>query len=176
MGLFARYALVVGVMLVLLTFLLTGGRGLSSQPAEPSAEGKVYSIYPIGFVHKKDGQTFLVIEKRYQPGLLGLEEWSHIHVLWWFDRNDRPERRAILQVHPRGDKNNPLTGVFACRAPVRPNLIGLTVCRILAVRDNVIEIEEIDAFDGTPIIDIKPFTPGPDCPKDVRVPSWAKPK
>ncbi|MCS7238268.1 MAG: tRNA (N6-threonylcarbamoyladenosine(37)-N6)-methyltransferase TrmO [Thermoguttaceae bacterium] len=145
----------------------------SLQPALPE---KSFTIYPIGHVERKGGRTFLVIHERYQPGLVGLENWSHIHVLWWFDRNDQPDRRAILQVHPRGDKNNPLTGVFACRAPVRPNLIGLTLCRVLKVEAGVIEIGDIDALDGTPILDIKPFVPGTDCAQDVRVPAWAGPK
>ncbi len=69
----------------------------------------------------------ITLDKKYQEGLLGLEHWSHIQVIWWFDKNDTPEKRAILQVHPRGDQKNPLTGVFATRSPFRPNLIALTL-------------------------------------------------
>jgi tRNA-Thr(GGU) m(6)t(6)A37 methyltransferase TsaA len=76
-------------------------------------------------------------------------------------------------VHPRGDAANPLTGVFACRAPVRPNLIAMSLCKVIAVRENVIEIEKIDAFDGTPVLDIKPYTPGQDSVPNARVPAWA---
>jgi tRNA (Thr-GGU) A37 N-methylase len=82
----------------------------------------------------------------------------------------------MLQVHPRGDKNNPVTGVFACRAPVRPNLIGLSLCKVLAVKDNVVEVQTIDAFEGTPVLDLKPFAPGQDLPSGVKVPKWAGPK
>ena len=73
-------------------------------------------------------------------------------------------------------QQNPLTGVFACRAPVRPNLIALSVCKILSVRGNVVTLDDLDAFDGTPVLDLKPFIP-PDSPREgVRVPDWAKGK
>jgi tRNA (Thr-GGU) A37 N-methylase len=61
-----------------------------------------------------------------------------------------------LQVHPRGDPSNPLCGVFATRAPVRPNLIALSRCRVLSVQGSVIEIDDIDAMPDTPVLDIKP--------------------
>ena len=118
----------------------------------------------------------IVLDKKYQEGLLGLGQWSHVQVIWWFDKNDTPQKRAILQVHPRADKSNPLTGVFACRAPVRPNLIALSLCKIVSVKDNVIEMDKIDAFEGTPIIDLKPYAPGLDSASDVKVPKWAGPK
>ena len=79
----------------------------------------------------------------------------------------------MLQVHPRGNKDNPLTGVFACRSPARPNLIGLTLCKVLSVKDNVVEVEKIDAFSDTPILDLKPYLPGYDS-ADASVPDWIK--
>jgi tRNA-Thr(GGU) m(6)t(6)A37 methyltransferase TsaA len=123
---------------------------------------KVFSVHPIGYVKKIDGKTVIVLNKKYQPGLLGMEKQDEIWVLWWFDRNDTPEKRSILQVHPRGNPDNPLTGVFATRAPVRPNLIALTKCKVIAVKDNVIEIESIDAFPDTPVLDIKSVIGGSD--------------
>jgi len=98
-----------------------------------------------------------------------------VQVFWWFDRNDTPQKRAILQVHPRGNPQNPLTGVFACRAPVRPNLIALSLCKIVSVKGNV-EVEKIDAFEGTPILDLKPYAPAQDSTTEVKVPRWAGPK
>lgn len=130
-----------------------------------------FSVYPIGTVEKAGGRTTLVIDKKYRPGLLGLEGFSHVHVLYWLDRNDSPEKRSILQVHPRGDKRNPLCGVFATRSPVRPNLIAMSLCRIVAIEENVIEIDRIDAFDGTPVIDIKPYIHGTDA-AEARHPGW----
>jgi tRNA-Thr(GGU) m(6)t(6)A37 methyltransferase TsaA len=102
-----------------------------------------------------------------------LDGFSHVWVLWWFDRNDTPQQRSILQVHPRANRENPLTGVFATRAPVRPNLLGMTLCRILSVTNNVVEVDGIDAFDSTPILDLKPYTTGNDRPRDPLVfPDW----
>lgn len=95
-------------------------------------------------------------------------------VLWWFDRNDTVEKRSILQVHPCGNPENPLTGVFACRSPFRPNLIALSLCRILSVENNVVELEKIDAFDETPILDIKPYIPGYDSADDAVTSKWKR--
>ncbi len=135
---------------------------------------KTFSVHPIGRVARIDGRTLIVVDEKYQPGLLGLDGWSHVQVVWWFDKNDTPQKRSILQVHPRGNKNNPLTGVFACRAPVRPNLIALSLCKVVSVRDNVVEVEHIDAFDGTPVLDLKPFAPGQDSATGVKVPDWTR--
>ncbi len=136
---------------------------------------KTFILRQIGQVRVSDGKASIVLDKEYQAGLLGLDGWSHVHVLWWFDKNDTPQQRAILQVHPRNDEANPLTGVFATRAPVRPNLIAMSLCKIVAIKENVIEIDKIDAFDGTPVLDLKPYTPQ-DSARDVKVPAWAKPK
>ena len=76
-------------------------------------------------------------------------------VVWWFHKNDTPKKRAVLKVHPRGNRDNPLTGVFATHSPFRPNLIALTICKVLSVKDGLITIDGIDAFDDTPIIDLK---------------------
>ena len=115
-----------------------------------------FEISPIGWVRKADGKTTIEIEKAYQPAMLGLEQFESIWVLYWFDRNDNPEQRAILQVHPRRNPDNPLRGVFATRAPVRPNLIALSRCRILSIEGTTIEIDGIDALPDTPVLDIKP--------------------
>jgi tRNA (adenine37-N6)-methyltransferase len=144
--------------------------------SKPEAVPGEFTMRPIGHVKKSDDRTWIVLDKQYQPGLLGLEGFSHIHVIWWFDKNDTPRKRSILQVHPRGDRSNPLTGVFACRAPVRPNLLALSLCKVLAVNENLVEIDGMDAFDGTPVLDIKPFAPGIDSASDVRVPEWTGPR
>ncbi len=85
---------------------------------------KEFKVYPIGYVRKAEGRTTIVLDKKYEPGLLRMDELSEIWVFWWFDRNDTPEKRSILRVHPRGNPENPLTGVFATHSPVRPNLIA----------------------------------------------------
>jgi len=149
-----------------------------SDKGEESADATEQSfiLHPLGHVTKTEDRMLIVLDKQYQPGLLGLEGFSHVQVIWWFDKNDTPKKRSILQVHPRGDAKNPLTGVFATRSPFRPNLIALSLCKIVSVKDNVIEVEKIDAFEGTPVLDIKPYAPGEDWATEVRVPDWAKPK
>lgn len=134
--------------------------------------GRFFKVVPVGTVVKSGGATRLEIAEEYAPALKGLDGFSHVVVLYWFDRNDTPAKRAVLQVHPRGNRSNPLTGVFACRAPVRPNLIALSVCRILAVEGRVVRVVGIDAFDGTPILDLKPHIPAIDSPDDVSLPPW----
>jgi tRNA-Thr(GGU) m(6)t(6)A37 methyltransferase TsaA len=148
--------------------------GATTAPPAASEPKPVFSLHPIGKVEKQGQSVRLRIFDEFVEGLLGLDGWSHVNVFYWFDKNDTPPQRRVLRVHPRGDKKNPLTGVFACRAPVRPNLIALSVCRLLTVQGNLVTVEGLDAFDATPVLDLKPFIP-PDAPtQGVRVPAWAR--
>ena len=115
-----------------------------------------YQIQPIGWIREVDGRTTIELYDEYRPALLGVDALDSIWVFYWFDRNDTPAQRAILQVHPRGNPDNPLRGVFATRAPVRPNLIALSRCRVLSVEGSIIVIDGIDAFADSPVLDIKP--------------------
>jgi len=133
-----------------------------------------YKIVPVGFVRKKGQTTQIEVQKAFEAALLGLDEFSHIYVLYWLHQNDTPEKRDTLQVHPRGNPRNPLTGVFATHSPARPNLVALSVCRVVAVRENLIEIEGIDAHDRTPVIDIKSYNPNNDPKPPIRIPEWAR--
>ncbi len=137
-----------------------------------------FTMDPIGTINKTDDKTEIIIRKEYQPALLGLEGFSHIYVYWWFDRNDTPDLRATLQIHPcpPGNKAHPLTGVFATRSPFRPNLIGMTLCKIVSVKGNVVQIAGIDAFDGTPVLDIKPHVPRFDSAPNATIPWWLQRK
>ena len=131
-----------------------------------------FQVFPVGEEKKKEEATWIEIFEPFSDALLGLEGFSHILVLFWFHENDTADRRKTLRVHPRKDKKIPLTGVFATHSPLRPNLIGLTICKIKSIQDRRIEIEDIDAFDGTPVIDIKPYIPLSDRIRDVRVATW----
>jgi tRNA-Thr(GGU) m(6)t(6)A37 methyltransferase TsaA len=131
-----------------------------------------FSIKTIGVVRKTDDDTCIEIFDEYTDGLLGLEGFSHIFVFYWFHQNDTPEKRKTLQVHPRKDPRNPLTGVFATHSPLRPNLIAQTLCKIVGINDNSVEVEEIDADDGSPVIDIKCYIPPED--EAVRLPDWVR--
>lgn len=151
------------------------GQGVAGERPGDEEDAKVsFTLYPVGRVEKKDASVQIRIFDRFKDALLGLDAWSHVNVVYWFDKNDVTQKRRILQVHPRGDKKNPLTGVFACRAPVRPNLIALSVCKIVSVRENVVVVDEIDAFDQTPVLDLKPFIPSDGPSTGVRVPPWAR--
>ena len=129
-----------------------------------------YYLKPVGIIRKRDEKTWIEIFGDFADALLGLDGFSHIYVFYWFDQNDSDEKRKTLQVHPRKDPDNPLTGVFATHSPRRPNLIALTLCKIESIVGNIIHIEEIDAHDGSPVIDIKCYIP--QSVPDVRVPDW----
>jgi tRNA-Thr(GGU) m(6)t(6)A37 methyltransferase TsaA len=126
----------------------------------------------VGRVVKESGKTVIEIFPKYRDAALGLEGFSHVIVLYWFDRNDTPKKRSILRVHPRGNPKNPLRGVFATRSPARPNLIGLSLCKIISIDDAGIVVNGIDAFHNSPVIDIKPHIPGMDC---IRAASGSRP-
>ena len=131
---------------------------------------QTFYLNAIGKVRKTDEKVWLEIFNEYADALLGLDGFSHVHVMYWFHHNDSTQKRKTLQVHPRKDPNNPLTGVFATHSPRRPNLIALTVCKIESIDGNIIHIEEIDAYDGSPVVDIKCYIPEP--VSDARVPDW----
>ncbi len=154
--------------------LAAAGSTSATQVEAADSRGTTFSLVPIGRVEVKDGAAAVRLDDAFKDGLLGLDQWSHVQVVYWFDKNDTPQKRKVLRVHPRGDADNPLTGVFACRAPVRPNLIALSVCRIMGIEDGVVRLDAIDAFDGTPVLDLKPFTPADAPSQDVKVPDWAR--
>jgi tRNA-Thr(GGU) m(6)t(6)A37 methyltransferase TsaA len=131
-----------------------------------------YTIHPVGVIRKQGEEAWVEVFRAFGDAMLGLENFSHIYVFFWFHENDTTEFRSTLQVHPRKDPSNPLTGVFATHSPKRPNLIGLTRCRILRIDGGRIKLDGIDARDGSPVIDIKCFIPDEQALTDVRVPSW----
>jgi tRNA-Thr(GGU) m(6)t(6)A37 methyltransferase TsaA len=141
--------------LLMVVIVFAGGCAHMSRVSQRQETEETFTLYPIGKVEKEEGRTSIVIDKQYLPALKGVDNLSHITVVYWFDRNDTPEKRGIMQVHPRGNKNKPKRGVFATHAPVRPNLIAISRCKILSVNENIIEVEEIDAFDDSPVLDLK---------------------
>ena len=133
-----------------------------------------FRLTPIGYIKKEGDKAYLEVLPQFAPALLGLEGFTHLWVLYWFHGNDRPAARAVLQVHPRRDLANPLTGVFACRAPERPNPLGLTACRILKITGNLLEVAGLDARDGSPIVDLKPYIPQGDSIPEAATPEWVQ--
>ncbi len=116
---------------------------------------KTFELVQIGEVIREDGHTYIDIEEKYRDALLGMDQFSEITVIYWFDRNDNAEGRSVLQVHPRGNPVNPVRGVFTTHSPARPNLLGISRCKILSVSGCRIGIEYIDAWDHSPVVDIK---------------------
>lgn len=100
--------------------------------------------------------AWLVFEPAMADGLRDLQAGDDLFVLTWLHR----ARRDVLLVHPRGDERNPLTGVFSTRSPSRPNPIGLHRVRVLAVDGLRVRVSELEAVDGTPVVDVKPVLPG----------------
>ena len=112
----------------------------------------------------------LVIERGLSEALDNLEEFSHLIVLYWMHQRGR--LKVPLKVHPKGRVELPLVGLFATRSPQRPNPLGYTVVRLIKRRGNVLVVEGLDAFDGTPVIDLKPYLPKNDCVAEAEVPPW----
>ncbi|MCG3260024.1 MAG: tRNA (N6-threonylcarbamoyladenosine(37)-N6)-methyltransferase TrmO [Candidatus Heimdallarchaeota archaeon] len=133
-----------------------------------------FQIIPIGSVKRKEDGVYLELDKKYAPAIKELNHFSHVQVLWWADKHDNEKSRNIMQITPPYGKNPPVTGVFATRAEYRPNPIGITVAKIekVNVNDGIVKVQNLDAFDGTPIIDLKAYFPVCDRVKDASIPKW----
>ena len=131
-----------------------------------------FQIFPVGVIRNAGEGVRIEIEEKYHDAMLGLDGFSHIVVLYWFHKNDTTENRSVLQVHPRKNPNNPLSGVFATHSPTRPNLIGLSICKIRSIVGTTIYIDRIDALDGSPVIDIKCYIPSSRPDLGIRLPDW----
>ena len=102
--------------------------------------------------------SVITVKEEYLPALVGLEQHEWAFIICWFDRSDR----TVLQA--RRNESFPLAGVFANRSPDRPNPIALTLVKILKIEGSQITVKGLEALDGTPILDIKPFSEGIDTP------------
>ena len=136
-------------------------------------------LEPIGFVKtntirkevkKRSNVSEIILREDLVETLHGIEDFSHLYVIFWLHEVPKGERKTV-KVHPRGRRDLPLLGIFATRTPHRPNPIGLTLVELIKVNDNTLTIRGLDAYDGTPIIDIKPFDMW-DTTEDVKVPKW----
>ena len=112
----------------------------------------------------------IVIEPSLTEALDGLEDFSHIIVLYWM--HQVISREVPLKIHPMGRQALPLVGLFAARTPNRPNRIGKATVSLLQRQGNILMVKGLDALDGSPVIDIKPYLPGYDSVADAQVPRW----
>lgn len=113
----------------------------------------------------------VAVDSSLSEALDGLEGFSHIIILWWMHQA-ATTGQVSTKIHPRGNQELPLVGLFATRSPHRPNPIGKATVRLLERRGNILKVKGLDAIDGTPVIDIKPYIPGYDAATDARVPPW----
>ena len=112
----------------------------------------------------------IVINSSLSEALDNLDEFSHIIVFYWMHQLSAGQ--LPTKVHPMGKRNLPLVGLFATRSPNRPNPIGKATVRLLQRHGNILKVEGLDAIDGTPVIDIKPYIPGYDSVANAKVPPW----
>ena len=113
------------------------------------------NIEPIGVVRKtSEEESTIEIDARHVDGLYSLAEGDRLEVLYWMHKLSDENRKAV-RVHPRGDRNLPKKGVFGLRSPMRPNPIGASVVELLRVRGSRLTVRDLDALDGSPVIDIK---------------------
>lgn len=137
---------------------------------------------PIGYVkndvkNKKDVSwgndvSTIILNEEYRGGLKGLEEFSHVTIIYYLDKA-KFDRDNHLQRRPQNRDDMPLVGIFSQRAKDRPNQIGMTSVQIVAVSDNELTVKGLDAIDGTPVLDIKPYYPVYD-QKAAKVPEWVQ--
>lgn len=140
------------------------------------------NIQPIGYVHNNVVQkkhvawgedvSVIMLEEEYAGGLKGLEDFSHVTVLFYLDKA-KYEKEKHLQRRPRNREDMPLVGIFAQRTKDRPNTIGMTAVEIVSVEERCITVKGLDALDGTPILDLKPYYPVYDR-RDATVPEWVE--
>ncbi len=144
-------------------------------------EGMEITLRSIGWVSnrvkepRRDGwesvESVIELEPEMAPALAGLDGFSHIILLFWMHQIPEDLRGAGRR-HPGNRQDLPLVGAFATRTQLRPNPIGVAVVPLLRVDGLRLHVRGLDAIDGTPVIDIKPYLPPYDSPKDPRVPSW----
>jgi len=142
---------------------------------------KPISIQPIGYVRNNLGrrqynewretESEIIICEEYQDSLFRLDEYSHIEVIFYLHEMNSSFR---TRVHLTGNLEYPEMGAFATRTSNRPSRIALTICRLLSIERNILRVKGLDAFDGTPVLDIKSYSGKtfeyvrvPECVKDL---------
>lgn len=139
---------------------------------------KKVAFRPIGFVKNKVKKprfgnfakeiSEITIDKKFTDALNGIEDYSHVIVVYWMDKVDR----YVIKHQPQGNPNVPVVGIFACRCPARPNPIAISTVKLLTRNGNKIRVKGLDILDGTPILDIKPYWPQYDKVVGEKIPDW----
>ena len=134
---------------------------------------KISELSQVGSVSTQKGFQ-IQVQKEYALGLTGLEGFSHVQIVWYADRAPSWENKMLVMPSPY--KDAPEMGVFATRSPLRPNGICISNAEVISVdvENGIIELTWIDAEDGTPVLDIKPYHPSGDKIVNAKIPSWGK--
>jgi len=146
-------------------------------------KNEIILFEPIGFVKsnviEKVDQNWgavvsqIVINECLTDGLKRLDDFSHIIVVYHLNQAEFIKEKHIVR-RPQGRDDMPNVGIFAQRAKDRPNPIGITAVKLLSVNENVIEVQGLDAINGTPVLDIKPYYPEYDLKTEATVPEWVR--
>jgi tRNA-Thr(GGU) m(6)t(6)A37 methyltransferase TsaA len=137
--------------------------------------GVVRNSIPVPQAYDFDWQKVdsrILVHPELADGLLGLDGYSHVVVLFWPHQVPDEVRGSKHQLHPLDDDKNPLQGILATRSQIRFNPILVTAARLLRVKRNAVTVRGLDAVNGSPVLDIKPYNPYFDSIADARVPSW----
>lgn len=113
----------------------------------------------------------IVLDEALSQGLTGLRDFSHVLVVCFLDKAHFDMERHLVR-RPQGRDDMPMVGIFAQRAKDRPNPIGITACELVDVSGNIVTVKGLDAIDGTPVLDLKPYFPVYDCREDAAIPEW----
>ena len=135
-------------------------------------------LKPIGYVKNKVKKhrfggfekevSEIIINKKFTNALDGIEDYSHVIIVYWMDKI----KDYVLQHQPQGNPNVPIVGIFSCRCPRRPNPIAITTVKLLKRKGNRIIVKGLDVLNNTPVIDIKPYWPQYDRVKNEKIPAW----
>ena len=139
---------------------------------------KEMTIKPIGFAKNKvkkprfggfaNETSEIVLDKKFAEALDGIEDYSHVIIVYFMHR----VKRFVIKHRPQGNPRVPLVGIFSCRCPERPNPIAISTVRLLKRKGNKIWVKGLDVLDGTPILDIKPYWPQYDKVAKAKIPKW----
>jgi tRNA-Thr(GGU) m(6)t(6)A37 methyltransferase TsaA len=149
-----------------------------------SSDSADIGMKPIGYVRRPSSDdentrdrslvSEIVLREELGPALDGIEEWSHVYVIYWLNKVPRTEEPTVH--FPGGKDEIPPVGILATRAPIHPNPIGLSLVEVVAREKNVLQVKGLDAYNGSPVLDLKPY---PDWEQgrllivtECRIPKW----
>lgn len=157
-------------------------RRLFARSPETPPELAEITLRPIGIVRNRikepmpsgwdEVNSRIVLRPELAEALLGLDGYSHIHVLFWPHQIPEEVRGSKPRLHPLDDPANPIQGVLATRSQIRFNPILVSQVPLLKVEGNVLHVRGLDAVDGSPVLDVKPYIAYFDCIAEASVPQW----